>query len=123
MDGVVVSTVSLGASSGFAIGEVSAVRGAGVFAEMNAATASDAVVINVPAGNALSAPIHIVQLSTRRRRRRMGMSSSAPRVAVHVGEGASVSIVEEFAAAGGARRMGRTGTTACASWCWRRARR
>lgn len=101
VDGVVVSTVSLGASSGFAIGEVSAVRGAGVFAEINAATASDAVVINVPAGKALSAPIHIVQLSTSAATKDGEMSSSAPRVAVHVGEGASVSIVEEFAAAGG----------------------
>lgn len=101
VDGVVVSTVSLGASSGFAIGEVSAVRGAGVFAEINAATASDAVVINVPAGKSLSAPIHIVQLSTSAATKDGEMSSSAPRVAVHVGEGASVSIVEEFAAAGG----------------------
>ena len=104
VDGVVVSTVSLGASSGFAIGKVSAARpgGAGVFAEMNAATASDAVVINVPAGKALASPIHIVQLSTSNSSTKDGeMSSSAPRVAVHVGEGASVSIVEEFAAAGG----------------------
>ena len=100
-DGVVVSTVSLGASSEV-IGKVSAVRGAGVFAEINAATASDAVVINVPAGKALASPIHIVQLSTSNSSTKDGeMSSSAPRVAVHVGEGASVCIVEEFAAAGG----------------------
>lgn len=99
--GVVVSTVSLGASSEV-IGKVSAVRGAGVFAEINAATASDAVVINVPAGKALASPIHIVQLSTSNSSTKDGeMSSSAPRVAVHVGEGASVCIVEEFAAAGG----------------------
>jgi len=100
--GVVVSTVSLGASSEV-IGKVSAARpgGAGVFAEMNAATASDAVVIDVPAGKAPSSPIHIVQLSTSASTKDGEMSSSAPRVAVHVGEGASVSIVEEFAAAGG----------------------
>ena len=99
-DGVVVSTVSLGASSEV-IGKVSAVRGAGVFAEINAATASDAV-DRVPAGKASRRPSHIVQLSTSNSSTKDGeMSSSAPRVAVHVGEGASVCIVEEFAAAGG----------------------
>jgi Fe-S cluster assembly protein SufD len=97
--GVTVSTISQGASSEV-IGAVASMRG-GVFANINAATASDAVVINVPAGAAVGTPIHVVQLSTSAASKDGEMSSSAPRVAVHVGAGASVSIVEEFAAAGG----------------------
>jgi Fe-S cluster assembly protein SufD len=49
--GVTVSTISQGASSEV-IGAVASMRG-GVFANINAATASDAVVINVPAGAAV----------------------------------------------------------------------
>ena len=98
-DGVTVSTISQGASSEV-IGAVASMRG-GVFANINAATASDAVVINVPAGAAVRTPIHVVQLSTSSASKDGEMSSSAPRVAVHVGAGASVSIVEDFAAAGG----------------------
>ena len=59
-------------------------------------TASDAVVVHVPAGARLASPLHIVQLSTAGGADG-GLATSAPRVVVVVGEGAEASIVEEFA--------------------------
>lgn len=76
-----------------ALGSQSAKRG-GVFTGLNAAMASDAVVVSVPAGVRLQTPLHIVQLSTASGG---DMSTSAPRVVVVLGEGAEASVVEEFA--------------------------
>ena len=106
VDGVEVGMVSAGAAVPPALGAQTAARG-GVLAGINAAIASDAVVINVPAGVKCLAPIHILQLSTTSTD---GMATSAPRVVVTVGEGAEVSVVEEFACAG-------AGDADASYWC------
>ena len=80
-----------------ALGAVSDLRG-GVIADLNAALASDVVIIDLPAGLELANPVHIVQLSTAGGD---GMRASAPRVRVSLGEGAKMTLVEEFAAAPG----------------------
>eukprot|EP00227_Mantoniella_beaufortii_P020361 CAMPEP_0197580608 /NCGR_PEP_ID=MMETSP1326-20131121/4355_1 /TAXON_ID=1155430 /ORGANISM="Genus nov. species nov., Strain RCC2288" /LENGTH=515 /DNA_ID=CAMNT_0043144391 /DNA_START=98 /DNA_END=1645 /DNA_ORIENTATION=+ len=84
-----------------ALGAQTAQRG-GFLVSLNAVMASDAVVVNVPAGARLETPLHIVQLSTAAHAAgAAGLSSSAPRVVVVLGEGAEASLVEEFAAAPG----------------------
>ena len=80
-----------------ALGAVSDLRG-GVIADLNAALASDVVIIDLPAGLELANPVHVVQLSTAGGD---GMRASAPRVRVSLGEGAKMTLVEEFAAAPG----------------------
>jgi Fe-S cluster assembly protein SufD len=82
-----------------ALGAVSDLRG-GVIADLNAALASDVVIIDLPAGLELANPVHVVQLSTAEKGGD-GMRASAPRVRVSLGEGAKMTLVEEFAAAPG----------------------
>ena len=97
--GVEVGMVSEGAAAADndndALGAQTASRG-GVFAGLNSVMASDAVVINVPAGVKLESPVHIVQLSTASGDAD-GLTTSAPRVLIVVGEGAECAVVEEFA--------------------------
>ena len=94
---VVAGAASAGAAPSDALGTVSALRGS-VFVDLNAATASDVVTVTVPAGVKMHAPLHIVQLSTASPE---GLAASAPRVVLDAGEGAEVTLVEEFAGAAG----------------------
>ena len=92
-----VGTLSSGEAAP-ALGTVSSQRG-GVIADLNAVMASDAVVLDVPAGARLGTPLHVVQLSTGAGGD--AMSASAPRVVVTLGDGAEATVVEDFAAAPG----------------------
>lgn len=92
-----VGTLSSGEAAP-ALGTVSSQRG-GVIADLNAVMASDAVVLDVPAGARLETPLHVVQLSTGAGGD--AMSASAPRVVVTLGDGAEATVVEDFAAAPG----------------------
>jgi Fe-S cluster assembly protein SufD len=77
------------------LGKLSSARG-GPFAAVNGALASDAVVVFVPAGKSLAAPVHVLHLSTGA----AGGSArpaSAPRVLVVLGENAEAQLVEEHA--------------------------
>jgi len=89
-------SVSVGAGDA-ATGAQSAVRG-NVFAAINAASATEVVVIRVAAGAKCAAPIHIVSLSTSGEDANTRVS--APRVTVVVEEGGELSLVEDFAGEG-----------------------
>ena len=89
-----------------ALGAVSDLRG--VIADLNAALASDVVIIDLPAGLELANPVR-VQLSTAGGD---GHARVGARVRVSLGEGAKMTLVEEFAAAPGVAKD-------AAYWRWR----
>ena len=64
---------------------------------LNAALATDGVVIDVADGAALKTPIHIVHVAA------SSQTSAVTRSLVKIGKGASVTLVESFAAAEGAK--------------------
>jgi Fe-S cluster assembly protein SufD len=64
---------------------------------LNAALATDGVVISVADGTALSRPIHIIHVTT------ASSASAVTRSHVRIGEGARVTLVESFVAAEGAK--------------------
>lgn len=95
--GVAVGAVSGGAATPSTLGETSGKVG-GVFVDLNAAIATDVVVVTVAKNTKMETPLHVVQLSTATKG---GCSASAPRVVIDVADGASLELVEEFACVGG----------------------
>ena len=89
----------------------------GPFAILNGCSVRDAVVVHVPANTTITAPIHILYLTSAASSSSNGSSleggagvvaASAPRLLVVLEEGASAEVVEEFAplAAAGADAVG-----------------
>lgn len=78
------------------LGKLSSARG-GPFAAVNGALASDAVVVFVPAGKSLAAPVHVLHLSTAGNSGGSARPASAPRVLVVLEENAEAQLVEEHA--------------------------
>jgi|TARA_B110000967_G_scaffold56952_1_gene58405 Fe-S cluster assembly protein SufD len=90
---ITVGAVSVGAATSDALGAVSGTHG-GIFVDLNAACASDVIVVTIPTNTHMTTPLHVLQLSTASGE---GCSASAPRLVVDVGQGASLDLVEEFA--------------------------
>jgi len=85
----------------------------GVLGSLNAAAAPDAAVVSVGAGVAAPGAVHVLYLSTGGGSGAGECAASYPRLAVEVGAGGSVTVVEEFAGAG---EGGRYYTGACAEF-------
>lgn len=83
----------------FSLGMQSGQRG-GAFAALNAASAAGVLVVHVPAGVTLAAPVHVVHLSSPGGgvgdRDPGAVPMSSPRTLVVLEEGAAAGLVEEF---------------------------
>jgi len=75
---------------------------ADAFAHLNAALATDGLVLRIPDGVALAKPLHIVHVSSGIQ----GDSAWHVRVLVEIGKDASAEIVEHFVSAGAATQLG-----------------
>jgi Fe-S cluster assembly protein SufD len=87
----------------------------GPFATLNGATARDAVVVHIPAGTALPAPIHVLYLASGGGGAAAAPPAAAPRLLVVLEEGASAELVEEFVGPEGSSAAAPANGTAAAA--------
>jgi len=71
--------------------------GAAFIASLNGALASDALLLSLPPGCALSSPVHVIHFSSGGEGEGEGACAAFPRLLVSLAAGASAEVVEEFA--------------------------